>query len=175
MELDGEPTSPAANHFFEVDENRVKLKPEQTDLFHEFVAKLMFLGKRSRPDLQTAISFLLTRVREPDTEDYKKLIRLIKYLKSTKDIPLTLEADNSGCIRWCVDAQFTVHPDMNSHSGVMMSMGQGATISGSKKQKLNTKRLTDSDLVGVDDYMPMIIWVKYFLGSQGYIVSNNFH
>ena len=84
MELDGEPTSPEANHLFEIDDNGIKLKPEQKDLFHEFVAKLVFLGKRSRPDLQTAISFLSTRVREPDTDDYKKLIRLMKYLKSKR-------------------------------------------------------------------------------------------
>ena len=151
MELDGEPTFPAANHLFEVDDNGIKLKPEQKDLFHEFVAKLMFLGNQARPELQTAISFLSTRVREPDTDDYKKLIRLMKYLKSTKDIPLTLEADNSGCIRWWVDASFAVHPDMKIHSGAMMSIGKGAAISGSKKQKLNTKSLTESELVGVDD------------------------
>ena len=51
---------------------------------------------------------------------------------------------------------------MKSHSGAMMSMGQGAAISGSKKQKLNTKSSTELELVGVDEYMPMIIWVKYF-------------
>ena len=38
MELDGEPTSTAANHFFEVDDNGIKLKPKQKDMFHEFVA-----------------------------------------------------------------------------------------------------------------------------------------
>ena len=54
-----------------------------------------------------------------------------------------------------------------------MSMGQGAAISGSKKQILNTKSSTKSELVGVDDYMRMIIWVKYFLEAQGYIVSDN--
>ena len=78
MELDGEPTSPASNHLFEVDDNGIKLKPEQRNLFHEFAAKLLFLGKRARPDLQTAISFLSTRVREPNTDNYKKLIRLMK-------------------------------------------------------------------------------------------------
>ena len=173
MELDGEPNSPAANHLFEIDDNGIKLKPEQKDLFHEFVAKLLFLGKRAIPDLKTAISFLSIRVREPDTDDYKKLIRLMKYLKSTRDIPLTLEAENSVCIQWWVDASFAVHPDMKSHLGAMMSMGQGAAISGSKKHKLNTKSLTESELVRVDDYMPMIIWVKYFLEAQGYTVSNN--
>ena len=45
MELDEKPTSPAANHLFEVDDNKVNLKPKQKDLFHEFVAKLLFLRK----------------------------------------------------------------------------------------------------------------------------------
>ena len=112
-------------------------------------------------------------MREPDTDDYKKLIRLMNYLKSTKNIPLTLEAENSGCIRWWVDASFAVHSDMKIHSGAMMFMRQGAAISGSKKQKLNTKISTESEIVGVDDYMPMIIWVKYFLEAQGYIVRDN--
>ena len=159
MELDGEPTSPESNHLFEIDDNGIKLKPEQKHIFHELVEKLLFIGKRARTDLQTAISFLSTRVREPDTDNYKELIRLMKYLKSTKDIPLTLEANNSGCIRWWVDSSFAVHPYMKSHSGAMMPMGQGAAISGSKKQKLNTKILTESELVGLDNYMPMIIWV----------------
>ena len=56
---------------------------------------------------------------------------------------------------------------MKSHSGAMMSMGEGAAISGSKKLKLNTKLSAESELVGMDDYMPMIIWVKYFLEAQG--------
>ena len=75
-----------------------------------------------------------------------------------------MEAENSGCIRWWVDASFAVHPDMKSHSGTMMSMGQGAVILESKKQKLNTKSLTESELVGVDDYMPNYMG-QIFLGS----------
>ena len=62
---------------------------------------------------------------------------------------------------------------MKIHSGAMMPMGQGAAISGSKKQKINTKSSTESDLIGVDDYMPLIILVEYFLEAQGYTVSNN--
>ena len=112
-------------------------------------------------------------MREPNTDNYNKLLRLMKYLKSTKDIPLTFEDDNSGCIRWWVDASFVVQPDMKSHPGAMMSMEQGAAISGSKKQKIDTKSLTESELVGVEEYMPMIIWVNYFHESQGNIVSDN--
>ena len=48
--------------------------------FHHNVAKLLFLCKRARPDLQTAVAFLSTWVQRPDRDDYKKLARAMKYL-----------------------------------------------------------------------------------------------
>jgi hypothetical protein len=46
-------------------------------------------------------------------------------------------------------------------------------MSVSTKQKLNTKSLTESDLVGIDDMMPVILWTCYFQLSQGYGVIEN--
>jgi hypothetical protein len=47
-------------------------------------------------------------------------------------------------------------------------MGRGFPISVSTKQKLNTRSSTESELVGVDDMMPIICWTRYLLLSQGY-------
>lgn len=52
-------------------------------------------------------------------------------------------------------------------------MGRGFPIVSSTKQKLNTKSSTKSELVGVDDMMPSILWTRYFLAEQGYSVSDN--
>ena len=52
-------------------------------------------------------------------------------------------------------------------------MGKGLPIVSSTKQKLNTRSLTESKLVGVDDMMPSILWMRYFLKAQGYHVNNN--
>ncbi len=52
-------------------------------------------------------------------------------------------------------------------------MGCGFTISVSTKQKLYTKSCTESELVGVNDMMPIIIWTHYFLLEQGYGVVEN--
>ncbi len=52
-------------------------------------------------------------------------------------------------------------------------MGLGYPIVSSTKQKLNTRSSTESELVGVDDMMPSILWTRYFLKSQGYHVSDN--
>eukprot|EP00978_Attheya_sp_CCMP212_P042689 scaffold264801_cov35-Attheya_sp.AAC.1 len=60
--MDGNAISAAANHLFEVNGNDpVKLDKETGIMFHHNVAKLLFLCKRARPDIETAIAFLCTR------------------------------------------------------------------------------------------------------------------
>ena len=131
-DMEGEVASPAANHLFEVNKDGEFLEKDRAELFHHFLAKLLFLSKRARPDILTAVAFLSTRVKQPDEDDYKKLERLMKYLRATVDLPLTLKSDGTGVINWWVDASFAVHPDMRSHTGGMMSLGRGAVYSGSK-------------------------------------------
>ena len=132
-----------------------------------------FLCKRARPDIQTAIAFLCTRVKCPDEDDYKKLTRVMRYLRGTELLPLTLEADDTHVMRWWVDASFAVHPDMKGHTGGVLSMGKGAVYGTSTKQKLVTRSSTEAELVGANDVMPQILWTRYFLEAQGYHVEEN--
>ena len=60
-----------------------------------------------------------------------------------------------------------VHPDMRSHSGIIMMFGKGAMYSSSCKQKLNTKSSTEAELVGIDDTMGQVLWTRHFLAAQG--------
>ena len=53
----------------------------------------------------------------------------MRYLRATVDLPLTLEADVSGTIKWLVDAEFAVYQDMRGHTGVVISLGKGAAVS----------------------------------------------
>jgi hypothetical protein len=38
----------------------------------------------------------------------------------------------------------------------------------STKQKLNTRRTTESELVGLNDVIPQVLWTQHFLKAQGY-------
>ena len=49
-------------------------------MFHHYVAKLLYLSKQARRDIQNAVSYICTRVHNPDIDDMKKLIRKMKYL-----------------------------------------------------------------------------------------------
>ena len=53
-----------------------------------------------------------------------------------------------------VDASYAVHPDMHRHTGGTFSFGVGALNVMSLKQRLNTKRSTETKVVRTSDYMP---------------------
>jgi len=50
-----------------------------------------------------AVSFLVTRVKAPNVDDWKKLGQCLSYLEGTPDLDLTLSADGSGIVPWWVD------------------------------------------------------------------------
>jgi hypothetical protein len=62
--MDREAATPAANHLFQVNDDAKKLDEETAQLFHHNVAKLLFLCKRARPDVQTTVAFLTTLVKD---------------------------------------------------------------------------------------------------------------
>jgi len=164
----GESSSPAGNHLFTVNPDAVPLSAPESDMYHHYVAKLLFLCKCARPDIQMAVAFLSTRVKSPDQDDIKKLGRTMRYLWFTRQLPLTLEANELTEANWWVDASFATHHDMRSHTGGIMSMGKGAICASSKRQRINTKSSTEAELVGINDVLPQILWTHYFLEAQGY-------
>jgi hypothetical protein len=97
----------------------------------------------------------------------------MRYLRSSKGLPLVLEADNTNILQWWVDASFAVHPDMKSHTGGTFMMGKGSIYSTSTRQKLVTRSSTEAELVAVSDVMPQILWSRYFLEAQGYDVKDS--
>ena len=52
-------------------------------------------------------------------------------------------------------------------------MGRGFPVTASKKHKLNTRSSTESEVVGVDDFMPGILWTRNFMKAHDYDVVEN--
>jgi hypothetical protein len=136
---------------------------KKRDTFHRVVAKLLYVSKQGRLDIQLTTAFLCMRVSFSTVQDWAKLKRLLMYLRGTLDESLTLEADDLTIMKTWVDASYGVHKDFKSHTGGAVSFGQGAVMCKSAKQKLNTKSSTEAELVGASDYLPYPIWGKKFL------------
>ena len=77
-DMKGESATPDAHHLFDIAEHATKLSQADADLFHHFVAQLLYILNRASPDIQISVSFLCTRVRGPDTDEYKNLVRVMK-------------------------------------------------------------------------------------------------
>lgn len=173
VEMSGVAVMPAALDLFTINEDSPTLSDTQSETYHRLTAKLLYLCKRARPDLQPTVAFLTTRVVQPTMDDWKKLKRGIRYLRGSKDRFLTLEAGEGIDIHWWIDASFAVHPDMHSHTGSTMSLGHGSVYSTSRKQRINTKSSTEAELVGVDDTVPLVVWTRHFLMAQGFDITDN--
>ena len=127
----------------------MKLPRDKAEFFYHIVSKLLYLCRRTQQDIQTAIAFLCTRLKNLDKVDYKKLTRVIQYIRDTQDITLTIEADDNP--HWWVDCSYTVHWDMKSHTGILMSISKGCMSTVSSKQKLNIKSSTEAKIVAIDN------------------------
>ena len=93
--------STAADHMFqtrEEDDKSKVLPEEQARHFHHTVSQLLCLAMRARPGIKKSIAFLTKRVRDPDEDDWQKLKRVLKYLKGTRHMKLTLTVDNMNTV-----------------------------------------------------------------------------
>ena len=79
-----------------------------------------------------------------------------------------LWANNDGIVQWWIDASYAVHDDTKGHIGVTLSLRNGGIYSGSWKQRLVARSLTKSELIGVYDVLPQVLWTKQFLEEQGW-------
>jgi hypothetical protein len=76
--------SPAKGDLFESGEN----DEEEKDIgkFHTMVVKLLYLGKRGRPDILLPVQYLCTKVKNPTKSDVRKLERVLGYRRWEKPI-----------------------------------------------------------------------------------------
>jgi hypothetical protein len=166
--------TPWTEKLLKVQKDAKKLEEERHSIFHTYVMKAIFLCKRARPDIDQAITFLSSRVKDANEGDWNKLLRVLSFLRGTINDVLKLEADDTNTLTWYIDAAFTVHADMKSHTGAVFTMGKGAiVVSCSTKQKVNSRSSTESELIGMDDKIAKILWTKRFLEWQEFLVKLN--
>jgi hypothetical protein len=162
--------TPAAENVFVVSEGSPLLEESEREFFHTTVAKLLYAAVRVRPDILLPVIFLSSRVTKATREDSKKLKRVIKYLYGTWDLSMTLGPDKEGVLKILMfaDSSFGVHPDAKSHTGILLSLGQGAILCKSVKQKIVTKSSTEAELVALSDSSSLAMFQMLFMQSLGF-------
>ena len=149
----------------------VFLEKERADIFHRTMTKLLWASLVARLDFLLAISFLTSRVKKPDKDNWDKLTRLVNYIQGSIDLKLRLCLSKIGVYKSWVDASFATREQRKSKTGGYLSRGEGVVLSFSKKQKLVRKSYTEVELMGVNDVLPQVLWTQKFLITQGWEVN----
>ena len=66
-------------------------------------------------------------------------------------------------LKWWVDSSYAAHDDMRGNTRGTIPMGKDghvSIISISKKQKINTKRSTEAELIGEDNKMSQMLCTR---------------
>ena len=155
-EVKGRTETPAGMNLFAIDDSP-PLDYDSAARFHSIVAKLLWIAKRSRPDILLPVNFLCTRVRAPTETDLNKLNRILKYLNGTKDYQMELgmivNDDGTLNLDVYIDASYAVHEDSKSHTGVLATIGKGCIYAVSSKQACVSKSSTEAELIAYTDYI----------------------
>jgi hypothetical protein len=161
--------TPASSFLFHV-RDAPKASVSESAWFHTYVAKLLYLAKRVRPECLTAVAFLTTRVAVCDIDDLAKLRRLLGYVRLTRDRGIVLRIGDEMVVRAYIDAAYGVHQDSGkSHTGCSIVLGEaGPLFAKSSKQKIVTKSSTEAELVGLSDTASQAIHLRNFIIAQGY-------
>jgi hypothetical protein len=133
------------------------------------VMKLMFLAKRSRPDILLTMAYLATKCKSPTGGDMGKLDRVLRYINGTRDIGLTLKPD-SLVIHSYIDASYASHADAKSHSGAIISIGMQCSpvFTTSTKQKLVSRSSTEAELIALHEGLAKVAWLRDLMHELNY-------
>ena len=145
-------TSPAPRHLRETNDDCEKLTIIKSEAFHLIAAKILHVIKRARPYLETAVNRMCTRVSKSDLDFWKKLRRVISFIKVTIDDKRIICTKSLSAIFIWVNTAHAVNPDMKSQTGGTMTMGIGVMYGKCSNQKLNVKSSTEVELGGFSDY-----------------------
>ena len=130
---------------------------------------------RADPNIKTTVSFLITRVKSPDVDNWGKLRHCLLYLKGTHYLKryLLLLAESLSHIYWYIGASYGVHWVYKGYTGAIMTIGRWALINVSRKYKLNVGSSTELELVIIADVLGIMMWSKYVMEAQCYMIKNN--
>lgn len=170
-QLDTDVNTPAASYIFYVNPTSDKLPEAKRQILHSIVAKSLYVATKGRPDIYLPIDFLTSRVSFADVDDWKKLTRLLNYIRCTIDLKLTLSAKDMTLKKWWVGAAYAIRDDYKSQTGMTMSMGRDTLMSRSLKQQRISKSSTEAEIIAASDASSQILWTRQFLEEQGYEVQ----
>lgn len=145
----------------EHNDDQIQSLPVDKSKYLQKLMRIYYVAARTRPDLLAAISYAST-VAQPTEYDNHKLDRIIGYLKGTANLKMHITKTDLDLFGY-FDASFAIHPDMKSHSGKVIYLGEIPIWYKSTKQKSNTKSSAHAELNTLYEGLDILLWCRAIL------------
>ena len=123
---------------------------------------LLYLTTNTRPDIAASVSILSKRVSNPRNTDLNEVKRLIRYIKGTRDLRLSLSTDASKANFYAFsDANWAENrEDRKSNSGYYCSVYGGAISWCCRKQDIIALSSTEAEYVALSETCKEVIYLR---------------
>ncbi|XP_073046149.1 secreted RxLR effector protein 161-like [Primulina eburnea] len=131
--------------------------------YSRVIGSLMYLMSCTRPDIAYAVNKLSRFTSNPGVEHWKAIIRLLRYLRYTRDhglhytrYPAVIEGYSDA--NWISDMK-----DSKSTSGFVFPLGGAAIALKSSKQIVIARSTMESEFIALDKCGEEAEWLRQFL------------
>jgi hypothetical protein len=131
--------------------------------YRSLVMSMMYLALGTRPDIAFAISKLSGFLDCYGTAHWQAAIHVLRYLKGTQSMSLTLGGTQPIALVGHGDADYANDTGRKSIMGYTFSLGSGAILWASRKQKVVALSLTESEYIAASEGAKDACWLRMLL------------
>jgi hypothetical protein len=137
--------------------------------YREAVGSLMYLAVSSRPDIATAVNIVSRYLNDPGQEHWTAVKRILRYLRGTPDLKLTLGGTSKLVLNGYADADWGGDLDQRkSTTGYIIRLGDSVISWRSRRQPTVAKSTTEAEYMSLSDCISEMLYLLPILDAMGY-------
>lgn len=131
--------------------------------YSRVIGSLMYLMNCTRPDIAYSVSKLSRYTSNPGENHWKAIIRVLRYLRYTKDYGLHYTRYPAVLEGYCDANWISDSKDSKSTSGYVFTLGGAAVSWKSSKQTCIARSTMESEFIALDKAGEEAEWLRHFL------------
>ena len=132
---------------------------------------LLYIARRTRPDILFQISWFTSRMHAATFQDMAKLHHLLKYLNGTRKIGLRLvPRESESGLMAMIDSSHGLHLSGHGHWALTLFFYGMCVLCVSRKLKLVGRSSCESEMLGVNEGGVYVLFIRELLSSLGIAV-----
>ena len=138
-----------------------ELSPERIRDYQARVGSLLYLY---------AVTSCARKCKSPTDQDWNAVVRILRYISSTRDLGLTFHSGEGIILYATSDASYASHVDRKSHTGCTLHIGRTSCsfYSHCKKQDVTALSSTEAEFVATTEAAKEITWARLLLAELGF-------